>query len=39
MGQYEPCSQREGSFKEYQKISFLRNNIKDLDEEKVEEFS
>ena len=36
MGQYAPAGQREGEFKPYQKISFLRNNIADLDEEKVE---
>jgi len=39
MGNYQPVGARDGEFKDYQKISFLKNNIKDLDEEKVEEFS
>jgi len=39
MNNYNPSGQREGEFKEYQKISFLKNNIKDIDEEKVEDFS
>lgn len=39
MGHYQPGGSRGGDFKEYQKISFLRQNIKDLDQEKVEDFS
>lgn len=39
MGNYNPLGRREGDFKDYQKISFLKANIKDLDEEKVEDFS
>lgn len=39
MGQYNPTGKREGEFKPYQKISFLKTNISDLDEEKVEAHS
>lgn len=39
MGNYQPVGARTGEFKEYQKISFLKRNILDVDEEKVEEFS
>lgn len=38
MGNYNPLGRRDGAFKEYQKISFLKKNISDLDDEKVEEF-
>jgi hypothetical protein len=39
MGSYQPLGSREGDFFDYQKISFLRSNIKELDEEKVQDFS
>jgi len=39
MGTYKPDGPRDGEFKDYQKISFLKRNIQDLDEEKVEDFS
>lgn len=39
MGSYQPLGSRDGEFKEFQKISFLKNNIKDIDEEKVQDFS
>lgn len=39
MGTYNPLGRREGTFKEYQKISFLKNNLKECEEDKVEEFS
>lgn len=39
MGTFNPLGKRDGQFKDYQKISFLKKNIADLEEEKVEEFS
>jgi hypothetical protein len=39
MGTYKPDGSRDGEFSEYQKIAFLKENIRDLDEEKVEDFS
>lgn len=39
MGNYKPEGQRDGAYKEYQKMSFLKSNMKDIDEEKVEDFS
>lgn len=35
MGDYKPEGSRTESFKEYQKLSFLKSNIKDFDEEKL----
>ena len=35
MGDYKPEGSRTGSFKEYQKLGFLKSNIKDFDEEKL----
>jgi hypothetical protein len=39
MGTYNPLGGRESEFKEYQKLSFLKNNIEGIDEDKVENFS
>ena len=37
MGNYKPEGPRTDGFKEYQKLSFLKSNIKDFDEEKLYE--
>lgn len=39
MGNYKPEGRRPHPFKEYQKLSFLKANIKDLDEERIGEVS
>ena len=39
MTQYQPIGQRQGEFKEYQKLAFLKKNLSEVEEEKVEEFS
>jgi hypothetical protein len=39
MASYDPCGQREGPFKAYQKLSFLKNNLAEIQEEPVEDFA
>lgn len=39
MAKYTPFGEKDDEFKEYQKLSFLKNNLESLDEEKVEEYS
>jgi len=39
MARYNPLGQREASFKEYQKLSFLKKTIESVEEEKVDEYS
>ena len=36
---YNPTGRREGEFKDYQKLSFLKSNLKELEDDKIEEFS
>jgi len=39
MGHYQATGQKQGPYKPYQMISFLKQNIADLEEEKVESHS
>jgi len=39
MSQYQPIGQRTNEFKEYQKLAFLKKNLAEVEEEKVEDFS
>jgi len=39
MGSYEPTGSRKSEFKAYQKIAFLKKNIADIEEEKVDDYS
>lgn len=39
MASYNPCGQREGPFKAYQRLSFLKNNLAEIQEELVEDFA
>lgn len=39
MTQYNPFGPKEDEYKEYQKIHFIRENINDINEEAVDEYS
>ena len=39
MANYDPCGEREGPFKQYQKLSFLKANLAEIQEDLVEDFS
>lgn len=39
MAKYEPFGPREGDFKVYQKLAFLKKNLESVEEEKVDEYS
>ena len=39
MKEYNPFGAKDGEFKEYQRLTFLKHNIDEIDEEKVEEYS
>lgn len=39
MGLYNPFGSKDGDFKEYQKMKFLKKNLETYDEEKVDEYS
>jgi len=39
MAKYNPFGQRESSYKEYQKLAFLKRSVESIEEEKVDEYS
>ena len=39
MGSYQPFGRRDTEFKDYQKLAFLKKNLSEVEEDKVDEFS
>jgi len=39
MSLYNPFGPKEGEYKEYQKLHFVRSNVENIDEEEVDEYS